>query len=137
MNSATVQHIMHKQPHSVQCQTPLAEIIATLVATQQSQLPVVNSVNKLLGMVSLVDCQKALLVSAYHCDKPVNVNDIMVKEFISLGRDEKLSEVAIKTQHVAENFFPVLRGETLVGIVKRVDLLVQLQNNLALCSAGR
>lgn len=134
MNSVTVQQVMHKKTHSVQCQTPLAAIINTLANTQQSQLPVVNSCNKLLGMVSLIDCQKALLSSAYHCDKPVNVNDIMVKDFISLSTDDTISEVAIKTQSVTENVFPVLRAGMLVGTVQRIDILIQLQNSLALCS---
>ena len=134
MSIQTVQQIMHKQPITVQCQTPLSTIIETLISSQQAQLPVVNNSHKLLGMVSLIDCQKALLISAYHCDHPVKVNDIMAKSYTHLGSDEHLSEVAIKTQQEYENIFPVIKEEKLIGIVRRVDLLVQLQNNLALCS---
>ncbi|TEW55609.1 CBS domain-containing protein [Psychromonas sp. RZ22] len=134
MTQQTVQQIMRKQPITVQCQTPLNEIIQTLVTSQQSQLPVINSNNKLLGMVSLINCQKALLISGYHCDKPVKVNDIMAKEFTFLTTDEELSEVAIKTQKQSENVFPVVNNGKLIAVMKRVDLLVHLQNNLSLCS---
>ena len=137
MKLHTVQNIMHKHPISVQCQTPLTAIIATLIETQQSQLPVINKNNTLIGMVSLIDCQKALLNSAYHCDQPVNVNDVMAKDFISLTTDESLSEVAIKTLAQAANKFPVLQEGKLTGIVKRVDLLVELNNNLSLCTPAR
>ncbi|PKG38234.1 CBS domain-containing protein [Psychromonas sp. Urea-02u-13] len=137
MKLQTVQQIMHKHPITVQCQTPLTQIIATLIETQQSQLPVINKSNTLIGMVSLIDCQKALLNSAYHCDQPVNVNDVMTKDFINLTADEALSEVAIKTLTRTENVFLVLQEEKLIGILKRVDLLVELNNNLALCTPAR
>lgn len=134
MNTQTVQLIMDKQPMTVKCQSPLTTIIDTLISSQQTQLPVVNSSNQLLGMVSLIDVQKALLIGAYHCDQPVKVNDIMVKEFIHLGADEALSEVAIKTQQQSENTFPVIKGNKLVGVLKRADLLLYLQKKLTLCS---
>jgi len=137
MNQQTVQNVMHRQPVTVQCQTPLTQIIATLNNSQQAHLPVVNSANKLLGMVSQIDCQKALLIGAYHCDQPIKVNDIMAKSFTSLTVDEDLSEVAMKTQTAPENLFPVITAGKLVGIVKRVDLLLHLQNDLAHCSITR
>ena len=137
MSKQTVQKIMQKQPVSVQCQTPLVEIIKVLIGSQQAQLPVINSSKQLIGMVSLIDCQKALMISAYHCDKPVRVNDIMAKDFTFLQADEDLSEVAIKTQKYTENIFPVLNEGKLIGIMKRVDLLVHLQHNLALCSQAQ
>lgn len=134
MNQHSVQEVMDKQPITVQCQTPLSGIIDTLINSQQTQLPVVNADNKLLGMVSLIDCQKALLVGAYHCDQPVKVNDIMAKKFTTLAGTEALSEVAIKTQQQSDNIFPVLKAEKLIGIMRRADLLQYLQRNLSLCS---
>ena len=134
MSKKTVKDIMRKQPITVQCQTPLSDIINTLITSQQAQLPVVNSANKLIGMVSLIDCQTALLISAYHCDKPVRVNDIMAKNFTFLTADEDLSEVAIKTQKQTESIFPVLDNGKLIAVMRRTDLLIHLQNNLSLCS---
>ena len=125
---------MKKQSVTVQCNTPLTDIIDTLIHSQKSQLPVVGGNNTLIGMVSLIDCQKALLISAYHCDIPVKVNDVMAKEFTFLSKNEDLSEVAIKTQHLSENIFPVVDEGKLVAIVNRADLLLHLQNNLALCA---
>ena len=134
MNQQTLQMIMHKKPITVECQTPLMDIIKVLIDSQQTQLPVINSSKQLIGMVSIIDCQKALLISGYHCDMPVTVDEIMAKNFVSLTVTDELSEVAIKTQKSSDNIFPVLNEGKLVGILKRVDLLVHLQNNLLLCS---
>jgi len=134
MSQQTVQEIMHKKSITVQCLTPFSKIIKTLISSQQTQLPVVNKDDKLIGMVSLMDCQKALLISGYHCDKPVTVNDIMAKEFTSVTTSEALSEVAIKTQKLTDNIFPVVEGDKLVGILKRADLLLYLEENLLRCS---
>ena len=134
MSQQTVKQIMRKQPITIQCKTPLTEIIHIIVTSQQAQLPVVNNNKKLIGMVSLIDCQKALLIGAYHCDKPVTVNDVMKEEFMFLNEDEDLSEVAINTQQQTENFFPVVKDDKLIAILRRTDLLVHLHKNLSLCS---
>jgi len=134
MSKKTVSQIMHNNPVTLQCHTSLTDIVKTLISSQQSQLPVVNNDKNLLGMVSLVDCQKALLSSAYHCDKPVQVDSVMTKDFTTFSANEDLSEVAIKTQHLSDNIFPVVKGDKLTGILKRADLLNHLQNNLSLCS---
>ncbi|WP_019612812.1 CBS domain-containing protein [Psychromonas ossibalaenae] len=134
MSTAVVKEIMKKSPFTVQCQTPLNEIVKTLVKTQQSQLPVVNQSNKLIGMVSQVDCHKALLVSGYHCDQPVKVNNIMAESYPVLNPQDRLSEAAIKTQEETADIFAVVEEDRLVGIVKRVDLLTLLNENLSLCS---
>jgi len=126
---------MNKNPIVVHCQTPLMEIIKTLLTSHQTQLPVVNNDNKLIGMVSLVDCQKALLISGYHCDKPVTVNEIMAKTFTVLNENDDISNIAIKTQEQTENIFPIVNEGKLIGVLKRTDLIVHLQNNLSLCSS--
>ncbi len=137
MNKQTVKQIMRKQPITIQCKTPLTEIIHILVTSQQAQLPVINKNKQLIGMVSLIDCQTALLISAYHCDKPVTVNDVMKEEFTFLNENEDLSEVAINTQKQTENIFPVLKDGKLIAILRRTDLLVHLQKNLSLCSKAQ
>jgi len=137
MRQQTVKQIMRKQPITIQCKTPLTEIIHIIVTSQQAQLPVVNNNKKLIGMVSLIDCQKALLISAYHCDKPVTVDDVMTEKFMFLNEDEDLSEVAINTQQQTENFFPVIKNDKLIAILRRTDLLVHLQKNLSLCSKNQ
>lgn len=134
MKIESVQALMQTEITSVQCQTPLAEIVNTLINNPHTQLPVINQNKKLIGMVSVMDCQKALLVGAYHCDQPVKVNDIMANSFISLQIDEPLSEVANRTLHQAEDIFPVVADGKLLGLLKRVDLLAHLHNNFSQCS---
>ena len=134
MSQKIVNNIMNKNPINVICDTPLMDIIKVLINSQQTQIPVLNNNKDLIGMVSLIDCQKALLISGYHCDMPVTVDEVMTKDFVTIPATDELSEVAIKTQKLPDNIFPVVSEGKLVGILKRIDLLVHLQNNLLLCS---
>lgn len=137
MKLQTVQAVMRKHPISVQCQTPLTKIIDTLIESQQSELPVINQKNKLIGMVSLVDCQNALLIGAYHCDQPIKVNDIMVTEFAHFTTKQALSDVAITTQHETANVFPVVENDKLLGTLHRIDLLSYLHGNFSQCTVTK
>ena len=133
MRAQKIKNIMKKNIATVQCQTSLKDIIKTLLRSKQEHLPVVNASHKLIGMVSQIDCHKALLISGYHCDKPVKVNDIMTSSYLTLSPDDSISEVTINSLKSTVNLFPVVENEKLVGIVNRVDLLTILNENLSLC----
>ena len=94
MTNITVKELMNHSPKTLNCSTPLADIINILLIENVDELPVVNSQNKLIGFVSAFDCHKAILISSYHCDKPVIVNDIMNQKFISINVDEHIADVA-------------------------------------------
>ena len=128
MSTQKIKSIMKKSIATVQCQTPLKDIIKTLLRSKQAHLPVINASNKLIGMVSQIDCHKALLISGYHCDKPVKVNDIMTSSYLTLSPYDSISDVTISSLESTVNLFPVVEDEKLVGIVNRADLLTILND---------
>ena len=125
---------MNPNPKTLKCSSSLEEVVKTLLTENVDELAVVNSQNKLLGFVSALDCHKAILISSYHCDKPVIVNDIMNQKFISINADEHISDVAIKMQNESSNIYPVIESEKLIGTLSRNELLKVLNENLSLCS---
>lgn len=134
MTDITVNELMNPNPKTLKCSSPFEDVVKTLLTENVDELAVVNSKNKLLGFVSALDCHKAILISSYHCDKPVIVNDIMNQQFISINADEQIADVAIKMQNVVSNIYPVLQDEKLIGTLSRNDLLKVLNVNLSLCS---
>ena len=134
MTDITVKALMNPNPKTLKCSSSLEEVVKTLPTENVDELAVVNSQNKLLGFVSALDCHKAILISSYHCDKPVIVNDIMNQKFISINTDEQISDVAIKMQNESSNIYPVIESEKLIGTLSRNDLLKVLNENLSLCS---
>jgi len=134
MTDITVKALMNPNPKTLKCSSSLEEVVKTLLTENVDELAVVNSQNKLLGFVSALDCHKAILISSYHCDKPVIVNDIMNQKFISINTDEQISDVAIKMQNESSNIYPVIESEKLIGTLSRNDLLKVLNENLSLCS---
>ena len=134
MTDITVKELMNHTPKTLKCSTPLADIVNTLLTENVDELPVVSSENILIGFVSALDCHKAILISSYHCDKPVIVNDIMNQKFISINADAQIADVAIKMQNEGSSIYPVLQGDKLIGTLSRNDLLKMLNENLSLCS---
>ena len=136
MTDIKVKALMNHNPKTLKCSSSLEEVVKTLLTENVDELAVVNNQNKLLGFVSALDCHKAILISSYHCDKPVIVNDIMNQKFISINADEQISDVAIKMQNESSNIYPVIESEKLIGTLSRNDLLKVLNENLSLCSAA-
>jgi predicted transcriptional regulator len=134
MTDITVKALMNPSPKTIKCSTTLADIVHTLLAANVNELAVVNSQNKLLGFASALDCHKAILISSYHCDKPVIVDDIMNQKYVFINADDQIADVAIKLQNEVSNIYPVLKGDKLIGTLSRNDIISALNESLSLCS---
>jgi predicted transcriptional regulator len=134
MTDIKVKALMNPNPKTIKCSTTLADIVDTLLAENVNELAVVNNHNSLLGFVSAFDCHKAILISSYHCDKPVIVNDIMNQKYVFTNADEQIADVAIKMQNEVSNIYPVLKGDKLIGTLSRNDIINVLNESLSLCS---
>ena len=94
------------------------EATARLLARHKiSGLPVVNSAGGLVGLVTEYD-----LISK----QGQNVADIMSRGAISVTEDTDVEEVAHVLTNRRIRRVPVLRGDRLVGIVSRSDLVKQI-----------
>jgi CBS domain-containing protein/nucleotide-binding universal stress UspA family protein len=114
---ATVADIMHADPATISQSDTLVEAQRRMAAAGVHQLPVVAD-GTLIGIVSLVDLERQTgyldrtKVDAVMTGSPVTVSaDAPVTAAIGILLDENI------------NALPVLRGDRLVGIVSRTDIL--------------
>ncbi|NRA61837.1 MAG: CBS domain-containing protein [Psychrobium sp.] len=134
MTDITVKQLMHKNPTTIKCSTPLADVVKTLTNETTLGLIVVDDSNHVIGVVSEYDCHKALLAGSYHCDTPVSVNDIMTQSIINLVPNEHIADVAIKVLNETTDVYPVIENDNFIGTLTRGDILNVLIKNLNLCS---
>ena len=135
--------IMTSQPTTVPPETPLEAVAALMAERGISGLPVVDGTGKLGGLVTDGDLMRRLSAKE---DKPASffaallganadqaiayarahgrrVRDVMSTDLATVQEDATVEEVAhiLETRRIRR--VPVLRGEQLVGVVSRADLL--------------
>jgi CBS domain-containing protein len=86
----------------------------TLIKNQISGAPVAGKNGKIVGVVSEADIV---------AKKGKNVKAIMSKKIISVGEDTAVEEIArlMTTEKIKR--VPVMRGDSVVGIVSRADIV--------------
>ena len=115
-----VRDVMTVRVHTVTPDTSLKEVAGLLLRERISGVPVVDD-GRLVGIVSESDLQP--LREAIP-DRPLRVAaDVMTRDVVALTEDLTVTEAArvLVRNHVKRA--PVLRNESMVGIVTRADLL--------------
>jgi CBS domain-containing protein len=122
---------------------PLSEAIKKMVEARVSGLPVVDAEGKLVGILTEGDLlrrvelktdkprsrwQQFLLGPAKEAEEYVKthglkVEDVMTRDVVAVGEDAPIEQVAEIMESRNVRRVPVLRGEVLVGIVSRADLI--------------
>lgn len=134
MAELKAKEIMQDHAVVVSPNTPLVEVVETLINKKLSGVAVVDNNNKVVGLVSEYDCHKAMLMSSYYCDNPVYVSDIMSTNFVALDPEDGIANMAIKLLEEPSNVYLVIKNEKLMGTLTRHHILKALNNNLSLCS---
>lgn len=127
-----VSDIMTARPTTISPEATLTVAIETMRELSCHHLPVISAAKHLIGVLSIHDCQQALgeplkkstpILNAALADS-IPVSMIMTPAPIIVEPDAPAYEAA---RLMLEHFIgclPVMRGETLVGIVTRSDLLM-------------
>jgi len=90
------------------------QLAMTLIKNQVSGAPVAGKNGKLIGIVSENDII---------AKKGKDVKAIMSKKIISVGEDTSVEKIAqLMTAHKIKRV-PVMRGDAIVGIVSRADIV--------------
>ncbi len=100
--------------------TPIYEVIRTLVENNITGLPVVNDEMALAGIITEKDVLKLLYENR---DEPGNVEDFMTEMVISFAPHDSLINIA---RSFVDNHFrrvPIVANGKLVGIVSRKDII--------------
>lgn len=138
-----VDQIMTRKVTTVKADTPILEAANLMLQQHMSGLPVVGDTGKLVGVVSEGDfirrseigTQKkrgrwlkilvgpALSASEFVQEQGRKVGEIMTQDICTATEDMQLEDVVQLMERENVKRLPVMRGDALVGIVTRSDLL--------------
>ncbi len=106
--------IMTREIITVSPTMTIRNLAMTLIKNQISGAPVAGKNGKIVGVVSEADIV---------AKKGKDVKAIMSKKIISVGEDTAVEEIArlMTTQKIKR--VPVMRGDNVVGIVSRADIV--------------
>lgn len=134
-----VSDVMTLHPTTIPSEATLAEAVKLMYEVGCHHLPVISADKHLIGVLSAHDCEQALGESLDSSRPLTNVelagaipvNLVMTPAPIIVEPDAPAHEAArLMLKHYI-GCLPVMRGETLIGIITRSDLLTAF---IALCN---
>jgi CBS domain-containing protein len=148
--------VMTRTVSTVHPDTTLAELAARMVENHISGMPVVDDAGKLIGVVTEGDLLRRVetdtethhsgfmdlilgpgrLAADYVRAHGRRVRDVMTEDVVSVTEDAPLAEIVRLMQKKHIKRVPVRRGEAVVGLVSRADLVRVLAAKLAAPCAG-
>lgn len=117
-----VREIMTKDVITIRPETSVEEATDLLLKYRIHGAPVTGPQHQLLGMVSFVDL-------ARHAGEAVTVKDVMTPDPVRASEDTPVEDVARLMLDELVRRVPIVREETVVGIISASDI-VQLFLNL-------
>ncbi len=119
-------HVMNPNVITIHADATVEDAIALLLEHNISGLPVVDDENHLLGIVT----EYNLIQTVTHPDlKTERVRDVMSNQVITVDEDTiPLKVVRIMQDHRVRRV-PVVRGDELVGVISRRDILRYVREN--------
>lgn len=145
-----VRDVMHTDVITIQPETEIKEIARTLFEHRISGVPVINSGQKLLGIVTEGDLLHketnprtpqvfgflgALIyyrdsVTQYDSDLKkliaLTASEIMTREVLTIPKDATIEEAASIMLNNNVKRLPVVENEKLIGIISRIDIIKTL-----------
>lgn len=129
MTTIVVKDHMQNTRVAIRCNTPLTEVVDTLLANNTIGLPVVDEEMQVIGFVSEQDCIKKLLVSSYHSEGTPLVNEVMFNEPLTVAPDDSIIEMARQMIAHKPKIYPVVEEGKLIGLITRADVLRALREH--------
>lgn len=131
-----VSNIMTAHPVTIGKDHTLYNALTTMADTGCHHLPVIGHEDHLVGILSANDCRRALnwpylLPADWQDDKlahTLRVRSVMTPAPVVIEPDAWVQEAARLMLAHAIRCLPVMRGETLVGIVTTSDILMAFIN---------
>lgn len=126
LRSVKVQGYMASRLISFGPETQLFDAIRAMQEYGISGAPVVDAEGCLLGMLSELDCLKAILSQTYHEEEMGSgghVADYMTREVDTIAYDADLTDVARAFIAQGRRRLPVVKSGKLVGQISRRDVL--------------
>ncbi len=136
MSDLTVSALMGKHPMAIALGTELTEVVEQLLQHKASGLPVVDENQRVVGFVSEQDCLRKLLVSSYHCEGSLIVDEFMHGEPLTVKESDSVVDVAEQMVNQKPKVYPVVDAQKrLVGLLSRHQVLRALKDTRRACDA--
>lgn len=140
-----VSDIMTEKPATVRLDSTLREALELMEQIGCHHLPVLNTENHLIGIISDRDCRTALnspyiLRERWQDEELVDhlrVRLMMTPAPIVVAPDAKAENAAQLMLENKISCLPVMRDETLVGIITRSDMLIAFMNLVEYSQGGK
>lgn len=120
---ATVKDIMVKQVVTIREDKSLKDISKLLMSKKLSGIPVVNKKDDLAGFISERDIIKAVGEGSFSNKK---VSAVMTKRVFTVEEGKPAEQVSQIFTDKPFRYIPVMKGNKLVGIVSRKDVITKL-----------
>ena len=134
MSELIVRALMAKHPAAVKTGTELTAVVDILVQHKFTGLPVVDDHNKVVGFVSEQDCLRKLLISSYHCEGSLVVEEFMHSQPLTVHEDDSAVNVAELMVTQKPKIYPVVDDKgILVGLLTREQVLRALKDSRRGC----
>ena len=117
----SVESIMTTDVVSISPETPILEALDTITRHQISGMPVVDTFNRVIGILSEKDLLRILLEK--NVDVRAKVEDYMSREVICFTERDNAFEVCRFFLRTNIRRVPIVRDGILVGIVSRRDIV--------------
>lgn len=128
--SVSLDAYMVKHPVKVRDTATVLEAVDAIIANRVSGLCVVDSNDRLVGVLSELDCLRAIIEKVYDAGEkdPGLVRDIMTREVNANKPSDDIISVASSMLDNRQRRRPVLDGHDLVGQVTCRQILGAIRN---------
>lgn len=131
-----ISDVMSKNPVYVNPDTSVTDAKALMIKEKISKLPVLDKSNRLVGIITKNDLQKAGPSDASTLDiwelgyllSKLKVEKIMIKDVVTVQCNEVVEEAARIMADKKIGCLPVLNGDILTGIITETDLFQAFVN---------
>ncbi len=123
--TAAVSECMHRSPLTISQDASIAQAVQVIVDNKLTGITVTDDLGSVVGVLSEIDCLKAILNSIYNDGDPDHrqVNEFMTTQLNTCTPTDSIVEVAQSMLETQQRRRPVLEDGKLVGQVSSGNVL--------------
>ena len=124
--ASTIERVMRSDFPRFTPQMPIREAAALLTRKPAPAAAVIDDSDTLVGILTDKDCFRPILNASYYQQWDGSVADHMSREVRTLAVDLDLVSAAEEFLARSHRVYPVMRDDTVVGLLHRADLLAAI-----------
>ena len=115
LRSVALKDYMESNPAQLGPDASVFEAIHQIIVNKISGVCVVDENNQLLGVLSEIDCMRAVLSATYNEQAVGTVSEFMTREVVTAGPDDDIIQVAADMLAKKHRRRPVVNNGKLIG----------------------